>query len=138
MCLRRLACAPIVLLFVLLAFAAPAAGQGGEPSPSDAAARREMDSGDSQRLALLPHPCLACEAARRDVGRARAAEALPRGVAPLIGGVGGAVVGFVAMRVACANRSCEMADLVGIVGGAVIGATIGRAVEGTLPGQPRR
>ncbi len=133
---RRLAHALLVL--ALTVFAAPAAGQGGGPPSPDAAAPVETTvSADAKAPAFFPPPCLACGAARKDVGWALDAEALPRGVAPLIGGVVGAVAGLVATRIACANRSCEMADLGGILGGAVIGVAIGKEIEGMLPGRRR-
>jgi hypothetical protein len=127
-----------LLVLALVASAGPAAAQGGEPSSTDASALANA-SADAKMPALLPPPCLSCAAARMDVREASAveAEALPRGAAPLIGGVVGAAVGFVAMRVACADRSCEMADLFGILGGAVIGFTVGKEIEGTLPGRRR-
>ena len=122
--------------FLLLCLAAPAAGQ------SDTSPERPLVSAPATSAALpLPVTCLLCEAApltpvdrpdpRLDAG------ALPKGVAPVIGGVVGAVVGFVAMRIACADRFCEMGDLVGPLAGAVFGVAIGKGIEGTLPPSPR-
>lgn len=117
----------ILIGILVFCSAAPAVAQsadGREPMPPPAS--------------LLPYVCLTCDpSSAPPTGYELGSEALPRGVVPVIGGVVGAVVGLVAMRISCANRSCEMADLGGILGGAVFGVTIGQAIEGTLPPSPR-
>jgi hypothetical protein len=122
--------------FLLLCLATPAAAQSDTPPE-----RPPVITPAASATLPLPATCLLCEAAPLiPVDRLDArvdARALPKGVAPVIGGVVGAVVGFIAVRIACADRFCEMADLGGILGGAVVGVTIGKGIEGTLPPSPR-
>jgi len=127
----------------VLCFAAPTAGQsadGREPVPPQVSIAGVAASASSP-VSLLPYGCLTCDAASRSlalpVRYELASEALPKGVAPVIGGVVGAVVGFVVVRIACADRFCEMGDLAGPLAGALFGVTIGKAIEGTLPPSPR-
>jgi hypothetical protein len=132
---------PAALAVLLVTVAAPAAAQADvapaaslfvEAGPAAAIA---PDSPETPRPALFPALCLSCEARWSQAPRAALeAERLPRGMAPLIGGVAGAVAGLAAMRLSCGEPgSCEMGDLVGILGGAVIGFTIGHTIERTLP-----
>ncbi|HEY0036058.1 MAG TPA: hypothetical protein VGB66_05185 [Longimicrobium sp.] len=127
-----------------LCLAAPAAGQsatGREPTPPPVSVGGAAASERSPVPLLAYGGCLTCDATSRSpappIRYELRSEALPKGVGPVIGGVVGAVVGLVAVRIACADRFCEMADLGGILGGAVVGVTIGKGIEGTLPPSPR-
>ncbi len=120
--------------FLLLCMAGPAAGQSDTPPD-----RTRVSAPAPSATLPIPVTCLLCEAAPLipvDRLDARVDRALPKGVAPVIGGVVGAVVGFIAVRIACADRFCEMADLGGILGGAVFGVAIGKTIEGMLPSSP--
>ncbi|HEY0022187.1 MAG TPA: hypothetical protein VGB24_04730 [Longimicrobium sp.] len=132
----------LIGIFVLC-FAAPAAGQsadGPDPRPLGVSITDTAASTGS-RVSLLPYGCLTCDVSTRSLAppirHELGSEALPRGAAPVIGGVVGAVVGFVAVQIACADRFCEMAELGGILGGAVFGVAIGHTIAGTLPPSPR-
>ncbi len=122
--------------FLLLCMAGPAAGQSDTPPD-----RTRVSAPAPSATLPIPVTCLLCEAAPLmpvDPPDARVnARALPKGVAPVIGGVVGAVVGFIAVRIACADRFCEMGDLAGPLAGAVVGVAIGKGIEGTLPPSPR-
>jgi hypothetical protein len=126
---------------VLLGAVAPAAAQ---QEPAESGQRVIADVPAPQREepalhpALFPSPCLACVAdpsMRAAPGPTLDPARLPRGVAPVIGGVVGAVAGLVVVRLYCADRFCEMGDLVGPLVGAVVGVMIGQSYEGSLSGR---
>lgn len=118
----QVGCATIGFLVLL---AAPVSAQSGAPVQAPS----------------LPPPvtCLRCEMRLPSTNKYRLdSEALPRSAAPAIGAVVGAVAGFVAFRIACHDRSCEMADLGGILGGAVVGYVIGAYIKDPSATPPGR
>ena len=127
---HRLAGCAIALACAFTAL--PAAAQETEPTTAPGA------DAELRRTPAIPVPVvrLSRDALRSDVEPAQAEPNLDRaarGEAPVIGGLAGAVVGLIAMRLYCMNRDCEMEDLVGILLGAVVGVSIGRYVEDPGP-----
>jgi hypothetical protein len=137
-------CRRVVLSGLCVAlFAVPAAGQdGGVPMgpPPAAHVQSNADAMATQHMPLFPPPCLAC-AARPSLFEARPSarasalevESLPQGVAPVVGGVVGAVVGLFAAYLYCVDRFCEMGEPIGLFVGGLVGVLIGKEIEGSFP-----
>jgi hypothetical protein len=130
---KRLTRAALIALG-LLGCAGPARAQASDaPDESLGRPAARYEAASAQALAaLLPPSCLSCRpspSVRLTEDDAR----LPRGAAPVIGGVVGAVVGLIVVRVYCADRYCEMGDLFGPLVGGLLGVLVGKEIEGSFP-----